>query len=78
MNIPDPTRDGRPMAKHLAGAFRKGWQSASEGKPRSRCPYNPRDTAVVGRGRHMPTGARAYARAWFEGWDLFHQSNPKP
>lgn len=57
------------MAKHHAGAYNKGWKARINYRPRNRCPYNPSSIAVAGRGRHVPTGARAYAKAWLKGWD---------
>lgn len=65
----DHGQHSHPMAKHHAGAYRKGWRAREEGIPITKCPYNPRGQATVGRGRVMATGERAYARAWIKGWE---------
>lgn len=70
----NPSWSDRPMAKHHAGAYRNGWRRAEQGASRGSCPYNRMDTARVGKGRTVPTGARAYAKAWLKGFVDWNES----
>ena len=49
--------------------YQRGRQARRDGLPRTKCPYNPAAFAVVGKGRHVPTGERGFANAWLRGWD---------
>lgn len=51
------------------GAFCKGWEAASSGKPESVNPYDWHDTCRGG-----PTFARAFHRYWQRGYDAWMQN----
>ena len=57
------------MSKAHQNTYLRGKQARLDGKPRSDCPYNVRAVAIVGKGRHIPTGERGFAKAWLRGWD---------
>lgn len=59
----------RYVNKAHISAWRMGLEAHRNGVPRSRCPYDLYAIAVVGKGRHIPTGERGFAKAWLAGWD---------
>ena len=68
--VPPMDHCDRSTPQHRA-AWGRGWQAHKAGKARKTCPYDAGATAVVGRGRHIPTGERGYAKAWLAGWDFY-------
>lgn len=58
------------MGRAQAGAWRKGYAAALEGKPKSACPYNRFATAGYSKGRRGPTFERGFASAWRDGWEV--------
>lgn len=59
------------------GAWQAGVYARLHDKPKSTCPYNRRAIAIVGGGRHIPTGERGFANAWIKGWEYADQKLSK-
>lgn len=57
--------------------YEKGRQARLRGEPITQCPYNRAAFAVVGGGRHVPTGERGFANAWLSGWRDADLETPK-
>ena len=57
-------------SKRYRNAFQRGREAAKIGLLRTECPYDPKALAMVGCGKWVPTGERAYAKSWLDGWDF--------
>ena len=76
--LPTTYRNGRVIARHHAGAWRKGYVARLDGAPASRCPYDRWATARYGGGRCGPTWERSFATAWLDGWETAAAGLPVP